>query len=283
MRWKQFFTPVQSMAAPEAKSYMDGLAEDGYQLVDVRQPAEYEASHIPGARLMPLAELGERSTELDPARPTLVYCAIGGRSRVAAQMLAGKGFSHVINMAGGIKAWTSGQAVGPEDSGLELFSGRESLPEVLTVAYALESGLLEFYSSMAERIDQDRVKRLFEKLAAIEIKHQQRIVDQYRQVQQGRGHPDDLVENFRSGALEGGLTSEQYLDLYQPDLSDIGEVLSLAMAIEAQALDLYQRAAERAESAEIKAALSSIAAEERVHITLLGNLFTAETGERREP
>jgi len=73
MRWKLFFTPAKSMTAPEAKQFMDRLGLDQYALVDVRQPGEYASGHIPGARLIPVADLAERLGELDPAKPTLVY------------------------------------------------------------------------------------------------------------------------------------------------------------------------------------------------------------------
>jgi hypothetical protein len=62
---------------------------------------------------------------------------VGGRSRVAAQMLAGMGFKEVINMAGGIKAWNSNKAIGSEDLGLDLFTGQETPQEALIVAYSL--------------------------------------------------------------------------------------------------------------------------------------------------
>ena len=88
MRWKQFFTPVQSFDAIEADDYMRQSNAEAYTLLDVRQPKEYEAEHLPGAKLVPLPDLGERIDELDAAKPPLVYCAIGGRSRIAAQMLA---------------------------------------------------------------------------------------------------------------------------------------------------------------------------------------------------
>ena len=73
MRWKQFFTPVKSLDAPEAKKFMDKLPADQFNLIDVRQPAEYESGHIPGSRLIPLPELTNRLSEIDPERPTVVY------------------------------------------------------------------------------------------------------------------------------------------------------------------------------------------------------------------
>ena len=73
MRWKQFFTPVKSLSAPETKEYLHNLSPDDCNLIDVRQPGEYKAGHIPGAKLIPVAELAERSRELDPGKPTVVY------------------------------------------------------------------------------------------------------------------------------------------------------------------------------------------------------------------
>jgi rhodanese-related sulfurtransferase len=73
MRWKQFFTPAKSMPATEARIFMAGSAQDDFNLIDVRQPQEYKAGHIPGAKLIPIAELDKRLDEIDPTKPTLVY------------------------------------------------------------------------------------------------------------------------------------------------------------------------------------------------------------------
>jgi len=73
MRWKQFLTPVTSVSSVEARTLMAGQNPDAYNLVDVRQPGEYDAHHIPGSKLIPIAELDKRLDELDPAKPTLVY------------------------------------------------------------------------------------------------------------------------------------------------------------------------------------------------------------------
>jgi sulfur-carrier protein adenylyltransferase/sulfurtransferase len=273
MRWKQFFTPVDSLDAPEAKKFMNKLTPDQFTLLDVRQPAEYQSGHLPGAKLIPLMDLNQRIAEIDPTKPTLVYCAVGGRSRVAAQMLAGQGFTQVINMAGGIKAWNSNKAIGPEDLGLDLFSGKETPREALIVAYSLEEGLKEFYVSMIPEVKNDHARQLFQKLATIEVKHQDRIFAEYCKITGTTVNRDEFEREVVVPAMEGGLTTEEYLKLYEPDLEVVEEVISLAMAIEAQALDLYHRAAERAASSESREALLQIANEERAHLEQLGKLF----------
>jgi len=73
MRWKQFFTPVKSLNVDEAQRFMDQKRGDSFTLLDVRQPEEYASGHIPGAKLIPLPELNERLSEIDPTKPTVVY------------------------------------------------------------------------------------------------------------------------------------------------------------------------------------------------------------------
>ena len=273
MRWKQFFTPVKSFDAADAKNYMNHTPGDAFTLLDVRQPEEYESEHLPGAKLIPLPELSGRLAELDGEKPTIVYCAIGGRSRVAAQVLAAKGFREVLNLSGGIKAWNSQKAVGPEDLGLQLFSGNESPEETLMTAYSLEEGLREFYLSMAAQVKTESARRLFDQLSGIEVKHQDRIFNEYRRISASAPTREEFVQKVVASGMEGGLTTQDYLRLYQPDLEVPEEVVSLAMAIEAQALDLYQRAADRAGTMESKNVLMQIANEERTHLEQLGALF----------
>ena len=176
-------------------------------------------------------------------------------------------------MAGGIKAWNSNTAIGTEDLGLDLFTGQEEPEETLVVAYSLEQGLREFYVSMIPEVKNDDVRKLFEKLSAIEVKHQDRILDEYGRITGTAVSRDEFEKNRVAPAMEGGLTTEEYLKRYQPDLEVVEEVISLAMAIEAQALDLYQRASERADSDQSRDALMQIANEERAHLEQLGKLF----------
>lgn len=188
-------------------------------------------------------------------------------------MLSGKGFKQVYNVAGGIRAWQSETAVGPQDLGMDVFDGSESPEEVLIVAYSLEQGLREFYLTMADQAEHPRVNALFGKLSDIEISHQASIVRAYREL----GYPEttggQLRDMARKKAMEGGLTTEEYLALFQPDLSSPVEVVSLAMAIEAQALDLYLRVGERLHSKISRTVVRNIADEEKAHLESLGRLM----------
>jgi molybdopterin/thiamine biosynthesis adenylyltransferase/rhodanese-related sulfurtransferase len=75
------------------------------EIIDVREPYEWEIGHIPGARLVPLAQISEEIPRLDKRRETILYCKVGGRSKVAAQQLANAGVADVRNLAGGILRW----------------------------------------------------------------------------------------------------------------------------------------------------------------------------------
>jgi rubrerythrin len=188
-------------------------------------------------------------------------------------MLSGKGFDNAINVAGGIKAWDGLVAIGPEEMGLELLTGKESLEETLVTAYSLEAGLRDFYLSMIEKVRQNDIKNLFQKLSKIETLHQDRIFNEYLQVS-GKQVSREAFENGPViNAVEGGLTTDEYIQMFKPDLESAIDIISLAMSIEAQALDLYTRASERSEDPRSEEALKKIAEEERVHLEQLGKLM----------
>lgn len=70
---KKLFTPVDSMGGDQAKAFMEKNDEGTYNLLDVRQPGEYEQEHLPGSKLIPLPDLERAVSELDPEKPTIVY------------------------------------------------------------------------------------------------------------------------------------------------------------------------------------------------------------------
>jgi hydroxyacylglutathione hydrolase len=97
---------VQVASRLTAKAF-DGRVSQvpGLQIVDVRNPGEVEAGAIPGAINIPVAQLTGRLDELDATVPTVVYCAGGYRSSVAASLLRQRGFVDVSDILGGYEAW----------------------------------------------------------------------------------------------------------------------------------------------------------------------------------
>lgn len=86
---------VKTLAAAQA---------DGAPVLDVRDPAEYAAGHLPGAVLIPLVDLPARVGELPRRQRLHVICASGKRSSVAADWLSRAGFD-AVSVAGGTEAW----------------------------------------------------------------------------------------------------------------------------------------------------------------------------------
>jgi rhodanese-related sulfurtransferase len=68
-----YFKPVSTWPAEKIRQLMKEKSPDEYNLIDVRQPKEYERGHLPGAKLIPLGKLNDRLSEIDPNKPTIVY------------------------------------------------------------------------------------------------------------------------------------------------------------------------------------------------------------------
>ncbi len=185
-------------------------------------------------------------------------------------MLSGKGFKRLYNLSGGIKAWGKELAVGGTEVGLHLFSGAPTAEKAIIVGFGLEMGLRDFYLSMQKRVTKNTTQALFGKLADIEILHQEQLVGLYAEVSGTRLSVADFAARIAEPAMEGGLTTEEYLKLYGTNLDSETEILSLALAIEAQALDLYLRTAEKSDG-QRKQVLLKIAEEERNHIARLSH------------
>jgi len=75
-------------------------------ILDVREPFEIALALFPGATHIPMGDIPSRLTELDPDRETVVVCHHGVRSAQVAMYLAQNGFERVLNLAGGIDAWS---------------------------------------------------------------------------------------------------------------------------------------------------------------------------------
>jgi rhodanese-related sulfurtransferase len=83
----------------------DKLAAGRPALIDVREPHEFAAGHVPGAKNIPLRSLRTRLADLDPTAETLLICQSGNRSKTAARQLAKAGFTDAYSVRGGTLAW----------------------------------------------------------------------------------------------------------------------------------------------------------------------------------
>lgn len=98
-------TPTQSFDSLTPLALAPKLSTDA-QVIDVREPWEWEICRLPGARLVPLARLESQMSGLDRDRETIVYCHKGVRSVDAALRLRAAGFTRVAHLEGGIDRWS---------------------------------------------------------------------------------------------------------------------------------------------------------------------------------
>lgn len=97
---------MQEITATELKQRLD--AGEDVQIVDVREPDEYAIARIPNSIHIPLAQVLNRISEIDPARDTVIHCKMGGRSARAIEALTRSGFEgKLTNLKGGITAWSN--------------------------------------------------------------------------------------------------------------------------------------------------------------------------------
>lgn len=170
-------------------------------------------------------------------------------------------------------AWQGLTAAGPAEEGMALVRGDEAPGEIILLAYGMEEGLRGFYESMASRIPDQAVKTLFSELAVIEDRHKKRLFEVYAEHEPSAGSVTDFEGRVVVKAMEGGLTTEEFLARNKPVLKTTHEVLEVAMTIETQALDLYLRYSDRSRDKKTQTALFEIAEEEKGHLEALGRLM----------
>jgi sulfur-carrier protein adenylyltransferase/sulfurtransferase len=95
---------VAGISVQELKAKMD--AGEAFELIDVREPFEFEIARIDRAKLIPLGEISERANELRREQAFIIHCHSGRRSAQAVRLLKQRGFNKVYNLEGGIDAWS---------------------------------------------------------------------------------------------------------------------------------------------------------------------------------
>ena len=94
---------IPQLSVKDLKRRIDA-GEDLF-ILDVREPFEYRIANI-GGKLIPQNEVPQRLSEIDRSREIIVHCKSGGRSQRIAEFLKQSGYSSVVNVAGGILAWS---------------------------------------------------------------------------------------------------------------------------------------------------------------------------------
>jgi rhodanese-related sulfurtransferase len=94
---------MKEKSVSELKAMIDG--GDDFQLIDVREPHEYEICNISKAVLIPMNEVPDHLSEISKTKPVVVQCKAGGRSARIVQYLESQGYDNLYNLHGGILAW----------------------------------------------------------------------------------------------------------------------------------------------------------------------------------
>ncbi len=96
---------IRQLHAQEAQQLLQNPTQNTL-LLDVREPWEYNIAHLPNSLLIPMRQIPEKMQQLDPEQEIVVLCHHGIRSMQVARYLVQNGFQSIINLTGGISAWS---------------------------------------------------------------------------------------------------------------------------------------------------------------------------------
>lgn len=267
---------VEQMFIDELDTYRAQHRERDYELIDVREPGEYTAGHIPGARLMPLSRFEALVGQLDPGKELLFYCASGGRSMAAALLAAesDRRPARVINLQGGYMAWDGKELVGLPK--VRLFTEKASLVEMLQEAINLEKGAYRFYSlsSHGPTAWADTARQLVQ----WERRHAQSV---YRLLEACRTTEpippfDDLFDSLPGDILEGGESLDEAVKRMESlPVNACFSFAELALDIEYRAFDLYRNAAALAKDPRASDTLRDLSEQEKAHVRFIAKVFSS--------
>ncbi len=151
--------------------------------------------------------------------------------------------------------------------------GDETPPDIIIIAYGMEQGLEEFYSTMVGMIDDQEVIGILTKLAVIEENHKQRLFNLYLTFKPDVADKAAFEAGIVSDIMEGGFTTKEFLEQNRPAMQTVEGVLNVAMMLETQALDLYLRYSQKIKDENCRTVLNDIAQEEKAHLAGLGRLM----------
>jgi rubrerythrin len=151
--------------------------------------------------------------------------------------------------------------------------GDESPAEMIALAYGMEMGLGIFYQNLMKTAEDEDLIALFGKLAEIEGHHKQRLFDLLAEIDPRAQSVEDYEAQIKPAILEGGFKLDDFMQQNADYLQTVSDVLSLAMMLETQGLDLYLRFADKSTDNSSQQVLFKLADEEKSHLEALGQLI----------
>jgi rhodanese-related sulfurtransferase/rubrerythrin len=271
-----YFRSVSIWSPERVRQFVKERNPGEFNLIDVRTPKEYEEVHLPGAELIPIGEMAKRISEIDPDKPTIVYCAAGVRSRSAAIMLSGAGFENVHSMEGGIRAWKGFVAEGAPQSGMAFFAPATKPEELIALAWYLEDGSRRFYTGVIPFFKDKEAGDIYHQLAKAEEHHQSSLLNLYEEIS-GKGPDPEFPESVLSAGeekgdvMEGGMRVSEALEWAREKQPQ--DVLELSISLEINAYDLYLKMQSKARDKNSAMVFHVLSLEENQHATVLSALF----------
>ena len=281
MQFQNMFQQPPAITPDEVKDYIENKSTDDYCLLDVRQPMEHAQGRLPGSILIPLSELNHRVRELNPKKPTIVYCRSGSRSASATSFLINSGIENTLNMTGGIVGYNGLMASGPPESAGACFSNKLTAVQLAATAWLLEEGTIKFIEGLCHDILNDHEPALFDKILAAKKVHQESLIQVAGDL---KGEPVGV--NFPQGEIN--LPDEPVM-VGCVKVSDalkwaadkrMNDLLELMMSLSANAYDFYLRLERGSNSNEEKQLYSLLAAEEHHHLDRLTEAYETDISYR---
>ena len=262
---------IGSLSPDEVKATLDKDSKGEFILLDVRQPQEYEAEHIPGAMLVPLGELEAREGELDRSKKVITYCRSGRRSMAAAIGLCGLGFKGVNHLDGGILNWPYDSISGIPERRPEVITETADVKDVLMLAMKLEKGSWDFYMAAKDKVESPQAKETFQTLANAEDSHMQRLYQRAVGLLGEETLPplEELRVELKVEHMEGGIEVNPALAEIDEEFGGEMEALEIALEREYMSYDFYKRTSTFVENPDAKTLLSELALDERNHADIL--------------
>ena len=230
---------IRSLTSDEIKTILDGDKKGEFLLLDVRQPQEYQAGHIPGAMLIPLGELEARQDELDRGKKIITYCRSGHRSMAAAIALCGLGFRGVVHLDGGILNWPHETIAGIPEARPMGISEKADVRDLLVLAMRLEKGSRDFYALASNKTHSTEAKDTFRMLAGAEYGHLHKLYERaVGLLGQGALPPLERFEReLKVEQMEGGIEISPALTKIDEKYTNEMEALEIALEKEYTSYD----------------------------------------------
>lgn len=260
----------QNISVEQVKKIASSHHEKNYVLVDVRQENEYQNEHIPGATLIPLAELAQREAELPVDRPLIFYCRSGKRSQAAATLIASSRSdqkNELYNMVGGIMAWNGTVLSGIPD--LKTFTEAGSLGQVFHQALELERGAERFYTALLDQVTEEKLKKPLATLAQAEEGHARILHRHWGALEKDVAPFDEIYGQLSGDLVEGNQDIETLLHFFEANMErPCLTAMEMALQIECMAYDMYRNLAHNFRDKPLAAAFFDIAQSEKSHIQI---------------